>query len=100
MTKLLLSVDKPSNQHSDCPGFSLESNILHAMVRALADRVVAPQLLEINVTVINTDGNYNCKMGEEKAFFQGICVNVCVYYGKSVRKPLLDDIIIFLQQMK
>lgn len=70
------------------------------MMRALADRVVAPQLLEINVIVINTNGNYTCKMGEEKAFSQVICVNVCVCYGKSARKPLLDDIIIFLQQMK
>ena len=46
---------KQINQHNDFPGFSLISNILRMVMRVLADRVVAPQLLEINGTVINTN---------------------------------------------
>ena len=42
-------------------------------MRVLVDRVVAPQLLEINVTVINTNENY--KMGEKNAFSQVIHVS-------------------------
>lgn len=57
---------KQINQHNDFPGFSLISNILRMVMRVLADRVVAPQLLEINRTVINT--NENCKLGDKNAF--------------------------------
>lgn len=57
---------KQINQHNDFPGFSLISNILRMVMRVLADRVVAPQLLEINGTVINT--NENCKLGDKNAF--------------------------------
>ena len=57
---------KQINQHNDFPGFSLISNILRMVMRVLADRVVAPQLLEINGTVINT--YENCKLGDKNAF--------------------------------
>lgn len=57
------------------------------VTRVLADGVVAPQLLEINVTVINT--NENCKMEEKNAFSQVIHVNIHVHCGKSVRNPYL-----------
>ena len=57
---------KQINQHNDFPGFSLISNILRMVMRVLADRVVAPQRLEINRTVINT--NENCKFEDKNAF--------------------------------
>lgn len=56
--KVLLSLVKLSHQQ-DYPGFSSKSNFFHMMI--LADRMVVQELLEMNVIIINTNGNYNLK---------------------------------------